>query len=133
MAHTALVWLRRDLRLFDHAALHHALVSGHQVLCVFIFDKTILDGLPRSDRRVAFIWESLSQLKQELNALGSDLIVRHGTPTALIPRLADEFDAAAVYANRDYEPNAIARDAQVEDHLAAEGKSLHLFKDQVIL
>ena len=132
MSKTALVWLRRDLRLFDHAALYHALTSGAQVICVFIFDKAILDSLPRSDRRVAFIHASLCELKQELNALGSDLIVRHGSATALIPRLADEFDADAVYANRDYEPDAIERDEQIEDHLSSEGKSLHLFKDQVI-
>ncbi len=132
MTDTALVWLRRDLRLFDHAALYHALTSGAQVVCVFIFDKAILDSLPRRDRRVAFIHASLCQLKQELNALGSDLIVRHGSATALIPRLADEFNANAVYANRDYEPDAITRDAQIEDHLSSEGKSLHLFKDQVI-
>jgi len=132
MSNTALVWLRRDLRLFDHAALFHALSSGAQVICVFIFDKTILDSLPKSDRRVAFIHASLCQLKQELNALGSDLVVRHGSARALIPRLADEFNAHAVYANRDYEPDAIERDEQIEDHLSAEGKSLHLFKDQVI-
>jgi len=132
MSGTALVWLRRDLRLYDHAALFHALKSGHQVVCVFIFDKTILDSLPRADRRVAFIHASLLQVKQELNALGSDLIVRHGSATSLIPRLVDEFEASAVYANRDYEPDATARDARIEDDLSAEGIALHLFKDQVI-
>ena len=48
----ALVWLRRDLRLDDHAALHHALRSARKVWCAFIFDTTILDPLPRADRRV---------------------------------------------------------------------------------
>ena len=37
----ALVWLRRDLRLYDHAALHQALTSSTNVVCVFIFDTTI--------------------------------------------------------------------------------------------
>ncbi len=41
----ALVWLRRDLRLHDHAALHHALRSHQDVWLVFIFDTTILDPL----------------------------------------------------------------------------------------
>jgi len=129
---TVLLWLRRDLRLFDHAALFHALTSGSQVLCVFIFDRTILDTLPRTDRRVAFIWESLQQVKLELQALGSDLIIRHGAADLLIPELAAELDAAAVYANRDTEPYAIARDATVAESLASEGRTLHLFKDQVI-
>lgn len=132
MSDNVLVWLRRDLRLFDHAALHHALISGHRVICVFIFDRDILDTLPRTDRRVAFIWESVLQLKQELTALGADLVVRHGSAVKTIVALADEFGALAVYANRDTEPYAIRRDTEVEDQLVSEGRALHLFKDQVI-
>ncbi|TAJ20918.1 MAG: deoxyribodipyrimidine photo-lyase, partial [Rugosibacter sp.] len=52
---SALVWFRRDLRTFDHAALFHALKAHGQVYCVFVFDSTILDQLPRSDHRIAFI------------------------------------------------------------------------------
>ncbi len=49
-----LVWFRRDLRCFDHAALHHALKSSKTVYCAFIFDTDILDGLPADDRRFQF-------------------------------------------------------------------------------
>ena len=49
----ALVWFRRDLRDFDHAALHRALRDARQVYCAFVFDREILDALPsRADRRV---------------------------------------------------------------------------------
>ena len=41
----ALVWLRRDLRLHDHAALHHALRTYQKVWLCFIFDTTILEPL----------------------------------------------------------------------------------------
>ena len=61
-----LMWFRRDLRAFDNAALYHALKSCKQVHCVFVFDKTILDPLPRQDRRVEFIHESLVALDAEL-------------------------------------------------------------------
>ena len=43
----ALVWLRRDLRLTDHAALYHALRSHRQVYLAFVFDCDILEPLPR--------------------------------------------------------------------------------------
>src|SRR5574343_1297068 len=55
----ALVWLRRDLRLGDHAALYHALRRQARVYVAFVFDRDILDLLPRNDRRVEFIRESL--------------------------------------------------------------------------
>jgi len=51
-----LVWFRRDLRAYDHAALYHALEDSSTVHCVFVFDIELLDSLPRRDRRVEFIY-----------------------------------------------------------------------------
>lgn len=129
----ALVWLRRDLRIDDHAALYHALKRHDQVYVAFVFDTDILDALSdKHDRRVEFIWESVSQLKQALQDHGSDLLVRHGRAPEEIPRLAQQLEVAAVYANRDYEPVAIARDEQVAQSLLRDDRTLHLFKDQVL-
>ena len=57
-----LVWLRRDLRLYDHAALSHAIHLSQSVWLAFIFDTDILDPLKiaqsgelTADRRVDFI------------------------------------------------------------------------------
>jgi deoxyribodipyrimidine photo-lyase len=132
----SVVWFRRDLRAFDHAALHHALRdathTGASVHCVFVFDTDILAGLARDDRRVRFIHASLLELDAELRKLGGALLVRHGAARDLIPRLAAELDAGSVYVNDDYEPDAIARDAAVAEALAREGRALLRFKDQVI-
>ena len=129
---SSLVWFRRDLRAFDHAALHHALTSSNSVYCAFIYDQDILDGLPRTDRRVQFIHDSLAELDAELRALGGYLIVRQGTAHDTIPALAAELGVDAVFANGDYEPQAIARDSAVAQALEADGRSLFSFKDQVI-
>ena len=127
-----LVWFRRDLRLFDHAALHHALACSARVYCAFIFDRAILDALPAADRRVEFIHDTLAALAAELAAAGGHLIVRHDLAESAIPALADELGVDAVFANHDYEPAAIARDAAVDTALRAAGRRLHTFKDQVI-
>ncbi|MEN2425852.1 deoxyribodipyrimidine photo-lyase [Chromobacterium vaccinii] len=129
---TALVWLRRDLRLDDHAAFYHALKQSEAVLPVFVFDAAILDGLPRDDRRVDFIHQSVAALKADLNALGGDLLIRHGLPVDEIPRLAAELGADAVFCNRDYEPAARERDAEVARRLSERGIAFHDSKDQVI-
>lgn len=128
----SLVWFRRDLRAFDHAALHHALRASSAVYCVFVFDTDILASLPRDDRRVRFIHASLVELDAELRRLGGGLIVKHGPARAVIPALAAELGAEAVYANADYEPGAIERDAAVAEALAADGRQLLGFKDQVV-
>jgi len=129
----SLVWFRRDLRDYDHAALFHALESSLQVYCVFIFDTHILDLLEdKSDRRVEFIWESIEELKAGLIAKGGDLIVLHGNAVQDIPQLALNLQAEAVFVNHDYEPSAIARDNQVQLNLKKEGIVFHHYKDQVI-
>ncbi len=129
----ALVWFRRDLRDFDHAALYYALNSSQAVYCVFIFDTDILDRLTsKADRRVEFIWESVQELKAALQAKGCDLIVMHGSARKLIPQLALQLNIHAVFSNRDYEPTAIERDADVAVQLAKIDIKFHEFKDQVI-
>jgi deoxyribodipyrimidine photo-lyase len=128
----SLVWFRRDLRVEDHAALHHALRASGKVFCAFVFDTGILAGLPRDDRRVQFIHASLGELDARLRAWGAYLIVRHGRAADEIMRLAEELDVESVFANHDYEPAAIARDRDVQQRLREAGRSLQTFKDQVI-
>ena len=130
----ALLWFRRDLRVADHAALYHALRAARNVWCVFVFDREILGSLPRQDRRVEFIRESLVELDTALRALmpGAGLIVRHGDPVEEIPALARRLAVHAVFANHDDDPYALARDAQVRGRLADAGISWHSSKDHVI-
>ena len=137
---SALVWFRRDLRNFDHAALHHALRFADRVFCAFIFDAAILDALPsRRDRRIEFIHASVTELDAALYAMaraagaaGSGLIVRHGRAEDEIPHLARELGVDEVFANRDYEPDAIVRDSRVAQALAEAGIGYEDFKDQVV-
>jgi deoxyribodipyrimidine photo-lyase len=131
-----LVWFRRDLRAHDNAALYHALRSCRQVHCAFVFDTGILDLLPRQDRRVEFIRESLVELDEALRGLGGDpgagLIVVHGPAREAVPQLAHRLGVQSVFTSRDDEPSALARDAQVRSALAATGIALHDAKDHVI-
>lgn len=129
----SLVWFRRDLRDFDHAALYHALKSSQAAYCAFVFDTDILDKLAdKADRRVEFIWESVRELKAALQASGGDLLVQHGKAATVIPALAKQLGVQAVFTNRDYEPAAVERDAQVATALGADGIAFHDFKDQAI-
>ena len=126
----ALVWFRRDLRVQDHAALHHALKRHSRVYCVFVFDTGILDPLPRRDRRVEFILRAVEEVAAALREMGGALIVRHGDPLLEIPRLVEELEVSALYFNRDYAPAAIARDAEIKRRIP-DADCLD-FKDQVI-
>lgn len=129
----SLVWFRRDLRDYDHAALYQALSQSEQVYCVFVFDRAILDQLKqRADRRVEFIWHAVQELKQALQQHGGDLIVRYGDAKEEIVNLAKQLQVQAILSNRDYEPTAISRDQWVADALGSLGIAFEQFKDQVM-
>ncbi len=129
---TAIVWFRRDLRVDDHAALAAALRAHRRVVCLFVFDTEILASLPRRDRRVEFILRCVEELAAALRQSGGGLMVRHGRAREVVPAVAKELAADAVFANRDYEPAAIDRDAEVARRLAADGRQFHDCKDQVV-
>ncbi|MBX2876267.1 MAG: DNA photolyase family protein [Saprospiraceae bacterium] len=133
MASVSIFWFRRDLRLHDNAGLYHALKENEQVLPLFIFDRIILDKLEeRADARVSYIHQTILNLQQQLQTLGSDLLVRYGNPIDLWSKLLTDFDVKAVYTNHDYESYAIERDQAVASLLEQADIAFHTFKDQVI-
>jgi deoxyribodipyrimidine photo-lyase len=129
----SIFWFRRDLRLDDNAGLYHALKGPHPVLPLFIFDRNILDDLSnKKDARVEFIHDAVSDLHRQLAEMGSSIIVRYGRPEEVWPELLSELEIRAVYTNHDYEPYAMAREAQIAQLLSEKNVPLHTFKDHVI-
>jgi deoxyribodipyrimidine photo-lyase len=129
----ALFWFRRDLRLTDNAGLYHALERSQRVSCFFVLDREILDALSnKKDRRVEFIRESLAGIECILRRHGSTLTVLHGRPVEEVPALAARLKASAVFANHDYEPDALRRDRAVAVALTQIGVEFITRKDQVI-
>ncbi|MET0392013.1 MAG: deoxyribodipyrimidine photo-lyase [Chitinophagaceae bacterium] len=133
-----LFWFRRDLRLEDNAGLFQALKEGLPVVPVFIFDRNILDELvedetgERPDARVAFIHDTVCRIGAQLAAMGAAIEVRYGFPEEIFRQLIAAYQVAKVFANHDYEPYAITRDAAIQALLAEAGISFHTYKDQVI-
>ena len=126
-------WFRRDLRLHDNAGLYYALKDNRPVLCLFIFDKEILDKLEdRDDARVTFIHQTIAQLDSDLKRQGSALLVKYGTPDQVWDELLKEYHIGTVYTNHDYEPYARNRDKAIAGKLKNHGIALKTYKDQVI-
>lgn len=126
-------WFRRDLRLHDNAALFHALKENKKVQCIFIFDKNILDDLKDSkDVRVAFIHDTLSEIKQTLNSYGADLWVFHDTALDAWQKILSQNNVDKIYFNRDYEPYALNRDQEL--NILAESMNIDVctYKDHVV-
>ena len=111
---TALFWHRRDLRIDDNKGLFEALKQNEIVHPIFIFDKSILDKLPKNDQRILFIYQEIESLKKSYQNLGSDLWVYYSEPSEIIPKIAQELNCSSVYFNNDYEPYALQRDQEIQ-------------------
>lgn len=126
-------WFRRDLRLTDNVGLYHALSDGGPVLPIFIFDKNILSRLAdKQDRRVDYIHQALTQLQQQLQTVGTCLQTFQGDPLEIFQLLEKRYDLQAVYCNRDYEPQTIARDTAIYTYFRQKDIPFRGFKDHVI-
>lgn len=127
-------WFRRDLRLYDNTALFHALNENENedVLPIFIFDTTILEQLDKDDFRVTFIFEKLKNIQNQLHKIEKSLAVFYGNPIEIFKKLLKENTVTAVFANRDYEPNARKRDKSIYDLLKDNNIDFKTSKDQVV-
>lgn len=129
----SIFWFRRDLRLDDNVGFYNALNADHPVLPIFIFDREILDKLPEDDARVSFIYETLQKMRDEMQEEhDSSLAMFYGKPEDIFSQLLEDYEVAAVYTNRDYEPYAKERDQAIAELLEKEDIPFHSFKDQVI-
>jgi len=125
MPSRAVVWFRRDLRVADHPALLAVLDAADQVVPVFVVDRTLLNGRPSGPNRRAFLHGALQALADKLGSLGGRLLALKGDPVELLPALAREVAADAVYCSREHTPYAHRRDTAVERALRADGRALH--------
>ncbi|MGH2915396.1 MAG: cryptochrome/photolyase family protein [Solirubrobacteraceae bacterium] len=121
---TALVWLRRDLRVHDHPALHVAHQRDELVIPVFCFDDRLLHGRHASGARTQFLLESLSDLDMSLRGRGGGLVIRHGDPVNELVALAERTGARIVHASVDAGPFARRRDRHAVRRLREAGIEL---------
>ncbi len=127
------MWFRRDLRVTDNTALHHALRENEKVIGVFVLDDAILKSRDIGAARTAFLLGALQSLNAELEKHDGRLILRYGSsPDRELRILAAETGATALYFNRDYTPYSTERDTNVTAMLDAAGVDVISYDDALL-
>lgn len=114
---TAIWWIRRDLRLTDNLALAQAIRAADQVLPAFVLDPRLLHSRYVGNKRLAFLWEGLRRLEEQIKQRGSSLIIRCGVPERALADLMSESGAEAIFAESDVSPYATSRDNRLANNL----------------
>jgi deoxyribodipyrimidine photo-lyase len=128
----SIVWLRRDLRLADHAALAAACARGGPVVVVYIHAPD--EEAPWEPGAATRWWlhHSLAALDGALRRRGSRLLIRRGPSLAALEALIAEIGAGAVYWHRVYEPALRERDTAIKAVLRARGLVAESFPGELL-
>ncbi|WP_425405003.1 deoxyribodipyrimidine photo-lyase/cryptochrome family protein [Hwanghaeella sp.] len=95
-----IVWYKRDLRIADHAPLAAAAVHG-PVLPLYCAEPGYWASPDASARQWGFVADSLSELRQDLSALGQPLVVRRGDVLDVLEQLHRSHDIGGLWSHEE--------------------------------
>ncbi|MGI9402325.1 MAG: cryptochrome/photolyase family protein [Rhizobiaceae bacterium] len=110
----AIVWFRDDLRISDNPALEYAARQNRPVIPVYIFESEIPDHARIGGAQKWMLHHALADLANNLETLGSDLIIRKGNAFQILRELAENNGATSVYWNRRYTSHGIDIDTKIK-------------------
>jgi len=125
----AIVWFRQDLRLRDNRALTAAVATGRPIVPLYVLDDVSAGPWASGAASRWWLHESLTSLNE---SLGGTLCCRRGPADQVVPALARELGAEAVFLQRGAEPWRRTRDARIAAALARDDIAWHEFADATL-
>ncbi|MFC6062518.1 cryptochrome/photolyase family protein [Streptomyces ochraceiscleroticus] len=122
----AIVLFTADLRVHDHPPLRAALSSSDEVVPLFVHDAAIEAAGFAAPNRRAFLSDCLTDLDEALRDRGGRLVVRSGSTTEEVCRVAGEVDAHEVHMAAGVSRFALLREARLRQALASAGRRLRV-------
>ena len=126
-------WFRKDLRLTDNRGLSEFVNNVNEkdeILFLYIKNKNTYKFF--GEKRIGFLIECLSELKEELQSFGFTLQIIEGKSADVFTKLTGEFKDVSVYCNEQVEPYCIGRDNEVKEILENSGGRLFSFSDTTL-
>ncbi len=96
----SVVWLKRDLRLTDHAPLLAAAEAGPCV-ALYVFEPSLLAAPEVDGAHVRFVLGCLAELRAAIRARGGRLLVRTGEMPEVLERLHADFPFATLRSHAE--------------------------------
>ncbi|MGK7921629.1 MAG: DASH family cryptochrome [Trichodesmium sp.] len=127
-----ILWYRNDLRIHDHQPLNQALKAKAQILPIYCFDPRQFDktnfGFPKTGAfRGKFLIESVADLRNSLQKLGSNLVVYKQKPEVVIPEIAEKLSAKSVFFHKEVTAEELRVERAVHQALAKIGVKVQSF------
>ena len=86
-----IVWLKRDLRLTDHAPLHFASIQRIPVVLLYILDTHVLNDAHYDARHWQFVRDSLVDVGRRLKLSNNCINVLQGDTVEILKTIAERY------------------------------------------
>lgn len=126
-------WFRKDLRIADNKGLYEFIknISGEdEFLFLYIKNRNTFNFF--GERRISFLYECLSELKEELGNSGYKLYIIEGSSTGVFKKITGLYDNVSVFCNEQVEPYCLGRDREVEQIVKSNGGGFFSFPDTTL-
>ena len=95
-----IVWLKRDLRLTDHAPLKAAAETGLPMLLLYVFEPSMLQAPDYDHRHARFIWQSLKDINQSLPSEKSIFVIKDEV-IPVLQALHQNFQIHSIFSHQE--------------------------------
>ncbi len=127
-------WFRKDLRLEDNTALAAFLQNASDKDKIsFVYIKNRNSFRYFGKKRITFLNECITELSDDLNALGYELQIFEGRSDEVFKSITREHGHVELYFNRQVEPYCIDRDNKVFGIISRSGGIVNAFDDTTLL
>lgn len=128
----SLIWFRKNLRLEDNQALWEGIQNSERYLMLYIFDEKEWKENPlqirrSSDLKLNFLWQSVLELKQNIEKKGGQLLIKKGNPQSLINELLNEYKFDALYAPKESGTEELQEEKSVEELFIKHKSAVHFY------
>lgn len=96
-----IVWLKRDLRLQDHAALLAAEQSDLPYIIIYLFEPSLLHHPDVSTRHLQFVYHSILSLNKRLQPFNRKVAIFHGEAIEIFSFLHQHFSINHLFSYQE--------------------------------
>jgi deoxyribodipyrimidine photo-lyase len=95
------LWFKRDLRIVDNEALFQGLKSELPLLCLYIFEPSLMQYDDSDERHWRFIYESLQDLQHQFKNFNSKIYIFHREAIKVFADLSSIFEIDTVFSHQE--------------------------------
>jgi deoxyribodipyrimidine photo-lyase len=97
-----LVWLKRDLRLQDHAPLQAALEDSLPFCILYLFEPSLIEYPDTSERHLQFIFHSLQKMKEQLHTVDKNLDIFYAEAKEVFLFFFENFIVKNIFSHQEH-------------------------------